>query len=190
MSAYEKLSSARREFIKNSGLLIACQVAGEVLHISPVEAARRGVPMRFFTDAEARTLGLLAETMVPGAAAAGVVNFVDSQLAGDPNDSLLIARYFDIAPPHGDFYRSALTALDALAHTRHAAPYAALHPAPALELAASLFKGPPPDWKGPSAQLFYLCVRSDAVDVVYGTIAGFEALGIPYMQHILPPRTW
>jgi Gluconate 2-dehydrogenase subunit 3 len=190
MSTYEKLSSARREFIKNSGLLIACNIAGEVLRISPAEAARRSVPMHFFTDAEARTLGHFAETMVPGAVAAGVVNFVDSQLAGDPNDSLLIARYFDIPPPHRDFYRRSLTALDRLAHARHAAPYAALDSGLALSLAADLLKAPAPEWKGPSGQLFYLCVRSDAVDVVYGTPAGFEALGIPYMQHILPPRTW
>jgi hypothetical protein len=33
-------------------------------------------------------------------------------------------------------------------------------------------------------------VRSDAVDVVYGTPAGFEALGVPYMEHIMPPRRW
>jgi len=30
-------------------------------------------------------------------------------------------------------------------------------------------------------------VRSDAVDVVYGTVEGFERLGVPYMPHILPP---
>jgi hypothetical protein len=38
--------------------------------------------------------------------------------------------------------------------------------------------------------LFFMCLRSDAVDVVYGTPAGFEKLNIPYMQHILPPEGW
>ena len=38
--------------------------------------------------------------------------------------------------------------------------------------------------------LFYLCLRSDAVDVVYGTPEGFKRLNVPYMQHILPPENW
>jgi hypothetical protein len=190
MSAYEKVSTARREFVRNSSLLIVCQIAGEILHISPAEAAQRSAPMRFFTDAEANALALLADSMVPGAAAAGVVHFVDSQLAGDPAESLLIARYFNVRPPYGDFYRGGLAALDAAARAKHRTSFSALRPAQALEMAASLFKGPPPGWKGPPAAVFYQCVRNDAVDVVYGTPAGFEALGVPYMQHILPPRAW
>ena len=38
--------------------------------------------------------------------------------------------------------------------------------------------------------LFYMCLRSDAVDVVYGTPEGFKKLNIPYMQHIMPPEGW
>jgi hypothetical protein len=33
-------------------------------------------------------------------------------------------------------------------------------------------------------------LRSDAVDVVYGTVEGYESLGIPYMAHIAPDRRW
>lgn len=190
MSAHEKVGLARREFIKNSSLLIACQIAGQILHVSPAQAAQQAAPMRFLTAAEANTLRFFAEVMVPGATTAGVVHFVDSQLAGDPDESLLIVRYFGVKPPHGDFYRAGLAALDAAARTKHKAAYSELQPAQALEMAASLFKAPPPGWKGPPAPLFYTCVRSDAVDVVYGTPAGFESLGIPYMQHILPPRSW
>ena len=36
----------------------------------------------------------------------------------------------------------------------------------------------------------YLVLRSDAVDVVYGTVEGYEALGIPYMPHIAPDKRW
>ena len=32
--------------------------------------------------------------------------------------------------------------------------------------------------------------RPDAIDVVYGTKAGFEQLGVPYMAHIEPPSRW
>jgi hypothetical protein len=38
--------------------------------------------------------------------------------------------------------------------------------------------------------LFYLCFRSDTVDVVYGTPEGFKKLNVPYMEHIMPPEGW
>lgn len=43
-------------------------------------------------------------------------------------------------------------------------------------------------WQGPGGSSVYLVLRSDAVDVVYGTMDGYEALGIPYMPHIAPVR--
>jgi len=36
----------------------------------------------------------------------------------------------------------------------------------------------------------YLVLRSDAVDVVYGTMDGYAALGIPYRPHIAPSKRW
>jgi hypothetical protein len=36
----------------------------------------------------------------------------------------------------------------------------------------------------------YLILRSDAVDVVYGTMDGYANLGIPYMPHIAPSKRW
>lgn len=49
----------------------------------------------------------------------------------------------------------------------------------------------PASWTLPlPARLFYFALRSDAVDVVYGTVEGFQKLGIPYMPHIAPPRNW
>jgi hypothetical protein len=35
-----------------------------------------------------------------------------------------------------------------------------------------------------------MVLRSDAVDVVYGTVEGYDALGIPYMPHITPVTRW
>jgi len=66
---------------------------------------------------EAGTRAHLGEAMVPGAKAAGIVPFVDSQIVVAPDDSLLIARYFGIEPPYGDFYRKGLRALDKLAQS-------------------------------------------------------------------------
>ena len=35
-------------------------------------------------------------------------------------------------------------------------------------------------WTGPSGGFVYTILRTDAVDVVYGTMEGYAALGIPY----------
>ena len=32
--------------------------------------------------------------------------------------------------------------------------------------------------------------KLEKVDVVYGTLEGYESLGIPYMAHIVPERRW
>jgi hypothetical protein len=45
-------------------------------------------------------------------------------------------------------------------------------------------------WKGPPGGFVYFLLRSDAVDVVYGTVAGYKSLDIPYMAHIEPKRSW
>ena len=180
----------RRAVLKSGALLIACVVGDEVVRMTPADAHAASAIPRVLTLAEARTLAHFAETLVPGARAAGVVEFVDSQLAAGPTESLLIARYFGVVPPFRDFYTGALAALDAAARAAHGQPFAALSPEPALALAAPLLAGPPPGWTGPPAPLFYLAARGDAVDVVYGTPAGFEVLNIPYMEHIMPPRRW
>ena len=47
--------------------------------------------------------------------------------------------------------------------------------------------------RGRRGPFVYLLLRSDAVDVVYGTMDGYAALGIPYMPHIAPTQevvTW
>src|SRR6516225_9063993 len=46
------------------------------------------------------------------------------------------------------------------------------------------------DWQGPGGPFVYLILRSDAVDVVYGTMEGYASLGIPYMPHIAPTKRW
>ena len=45
-------------------------------------------------------------------------------------------------------------------------------------------------WTGPGAGFVYTILRSDAVDVVYGTMEGYAALDIPYQAHIAPTRRW
>ena len=45
-------------------------------------------------------------------------------------------------------------------------------------------------WQGPAGGFVYLVLRSDAVDVVYGTMDGYQSLGVPYMPHIAPEKRW
>ena len=45
-------------------------------------------------------------------------------------------------------------------------------------------------WQGPRAPFVYFLLRTDAVDVVYGTMDGYAKLGVPYMPHIAPTRSW
>ena len=45
-------------------------------------------------------------------------------------------------------------------------------------------------WQGPAGSFVYLVLRSDSIDVVYGTMEGYESLGVPYMPHIAPDKRW
>ena len=45
-------------------------------------------------------------------------------------------------------------------------------------------------WQGPQGSLVYFVLRSDAVDVVYGTMEGYAQLGVPYQPHIAPEKRW
>jgi hypothetical protein len=180
----------RRALLKSGTLTIACLVAGKIARISPAEAHELAAAPQVLTPYQAEMLGHFAETLVPGARAAGIAEYVDSQLAAEPTESLLIARYFGVVPPFRDFYVAGLASLDAAAKAANRQPFAKLAPGAALSLSASLLVGPPSAWSTPPPSLFYLAMRGDAVDVVYGTQAGFAALDVPYMEHILPPRRW
>jgi hypothetical protein len=67
---------------------------------------------------------------------------------------------------------------------------AALSPEQSAELVRKMSGGSVSGWQGPPAPFFYFVMRSDAVDVTYGTEAGFAALDVPYMPHIAPPSRW
>src|ERR1700689_5417250 len=45
-------------------------------------------------------------------------------------------------------------------------------------------------WKGPGSPFVYFLLRTDAVDVVYGTMDGYAHLGVPYQAHIAPTQSW
>ena len=183
--------ATRREFLRRTGLgLLTFSIAGANVLMTPREARAKGAEFKVLEVVEVEQLEGFAEVLVPGARQAGVANFVDQQLSISANDALLMIKYFNVRPPYVDFYRSGLAAVNAYSVAQHDKPFNELSIADAESLVAKFIETNPEGWTGPPAPLVYLSVRADAVDVVYGTVEGFERLKIPYMPHILPPRPW
>lgn len=175
--------------VKGSLLALTFKFGGASLLLTPAEARAQGVPLRKLDETQAQRLAILAEGMVPGAADSGVVHFVDHQLNEDPNESLLIAKYFGVALPYVNFYAKGLEVTDSMSRKATGKSIEQLDAGELEQLIASMI---PPGTvvDGYPVFLFYMCLRSDAVDVVYGTPKGFEKLNMPYMQHIMPPEGW
>jgi hypothetical protein len=86
-----------------------------------------------------------------------------------------------------NFYRAALTEIDRQCNGK---PFAELSAAEQREFINLVRQNKHADWKGPPQGQIYGIFRDDAVDVVYGTVEGFERLGVPYMPHVLPTARW
>lgn len=170
--------------------LITVKRDGVLLTLSPADAHSADHSYRTLTAEDVTILEAFGETLLPGAKAAGIAHFVDHHISVPPAESLLMLRYLDVPPPYADFYRAGLAALDRHAHATAGKGFAALDTGEATALVGSIAAAPPADWQGPPSPLVYFAIRADAVDVVYGTMAGFEALDIPYMAHIEPPTPW
>src|SRR5262249_3770030 len=103
----------RRALMKGAALsALAFTVGGKQILLSPRQARAENIPFRTLTTQHAETLEALGETLVPGAAGAGISNFVDQQLSIPPEEALLEARILNVRPPYANFYRAALSAID------------------------------------------------------------------------------
>lgn len=174
---------------KVPALTLLFKVAGVSFLLTPRQARAQQVPLKKLSSIQAHRLEILAEALVPGAHDAGVIHFIDHQLAADPDESLLIVKYFGIAPPHADFYTQGIQAAADESTRIFGKPLEALAGDDLEKLAAGLLAAQTPPDQFPLS-LFGICLRSDAVDVVYGTPEGFARLDIPYMEHIRPPEGW
>ncbi|MAF84725.1 MAG: gluconate 2-dehydrogenase subunit 3 family protein [Gammaproteobacteria bacterium] len=182
------MTTTRRSFIRGTGLgLLSFTVAGSAVMLTPRDARARGASFQVLNNEEVELTEAFGEALVPGARESGIAHFIDQQLSVDANDALLMIKYFNVQPPYVDFYRTGLTALNNYSRTVHDKPFTALDDETANALITTISNSIPEGWEGPPAPLFYLMMRSDAVDVVYGTVEGFERLGVPYRPHILPP---
>ncbi len=191
------MTTSRRALLKSAaqGILgaLAFTVGGKTLLLTPRQARAGEIPFAVLSDAEAAILSAFGETLAPGAAEAGIAHYVDAQLAADPDDSLLMIRYLDV-PPAGweGFYKGGLAALDTFSRTRFGKGVVGLNGEDAAELVSAIAASQPDDWPKPSpvAPFVYFVIRGDATDLVYGTMEGFAALGVPYMAHIEPGARW
>jgi hypothetical protein len=182
----------RRDFIKGAATgARVFTLGGTAVLLTAREARAQNVPFRLLKANEAETIEALGETLVPGARAAGVAHFIDQQLSVPPGEALLEARILNVRPPYAKFYRAAVGAVDAASKSlNNRRSFAQLGPSEQHEFVDMMRQSKLQGWQGPSGSFVYLVLRSDAVDVVYGTMEGYEALGIPYMPHIAPERRW
>jgi hypothetical protein len=181
----------RRAFMKGAGLgALAFTVGGAEVLMTPAQARAEGVPLRTLKPEEAEALEAMGEALVPGARQAGIANFIDQQISGPPEEALLEARILNVKPPFANFYRAAIGAINDASDKRAGKPFAQLDAAAQHAFIDQMRQNKLEGWKGPGGPFVYFILRSDAVDVVYGTMAGYEALNIPYMAHIAPTKKW
>ncbi|HMA71283.1 MAG TPA: gluconate 2-dehydrogenase subunit 3 family protein [Xanthobacteraceae bacterium] len=181
----------RRVFLKGAGMgMLAFTVGGAEVLMTPRQARAQGVPFRLLKAHEAETIEAMGETLVPGAQRAGVAHFVDQQVSVSPGEALLEARQLNVKPPFINFYRAAIGAVDKAAEARSGRRFAALSTAEQRDFVDAMRQNKIDGWQGPAGGFVYLVMRSDAVDVVYGTMEGYESLGVPYMPHIAPEKRW
>jgi hypothetical protein len=182
----------RRAVMKGAALgALAFTVGGSEVLLTPRQARAQGVPLRTLTPAEAATLDAMGEALVPGAKQAGITNFVDQQISIPPEQALLEARIMNVHPPYANFYRAALGAIDGASRAKHGGRgFAQLDAAEQHDFIDLMRQSKLEGWKGPGAGFVYFLLRTDAVDVVYGTMDGYANLGVPYQAHIAPTRSW
>jgi hypothetical protein len=89
-----------------------------------------------------------------------------------------------------DFYRAAIGAVDKASQARHSLRFVQLNATQQHDFVELMRQARIDGWQGPPGPLVYVVSRSDAVDVVYGTMEGYATLRIPYMPHIAPKQRW
>jgi hypothetical protein len=181
----------RRALVKGAAIgALSFRVGGSALLLTPREARAQAVPYRTLKPEEVQTIEALGDNMLPGAREAGIAHFIDQQVSGPAADCLLMARIANLKPPFVNFYRAAFAALDGATGAAYHQRFVQLSASDQRDVVDRMRQNKLENWKGPPQPFVYFIARHDAVDVVYGTVEGFEKLGIPYMAHINPTARW
>lgn len=144
---------------------------------------------RVFDQTQAETFSAWCDLLAVGAADAGVAQYVDRYISGPYGKSLLLLRFFQ-NPSLGDFYKTGIAGIEQESRARFAKPFLQLARDDRRAIVEAAVQSRTKAWPAPAANFFYFVSRSDAVDVVYGTEAGFRSLEIPYQAHIAPRVAW
>jgi len=165
----------RRAFVRVAG----AAVGGALLAPSCTASGGR---WRFFTDAEATVVDAIAEQVVPadqdpGARAAGVVNYLDRQLAGAFRQ-------------HQATYRSGIAGVQETSQRMFGRGFASLEWERQTELLRSLERGEVRGgvWEARSAHAFFELIRDHTMQGFYGSprhggnrgFVSFRMIGIDY----------
>ena len=182
----------RRALMKGAALsALAFTAGGTHVLLSPRQSRAQNIAFKTLTPDQVETLEALGETLVPGAKTAGISHFVDQQLSVPHGEALLEARILNVRPPYANFYRAALGAVDKASQAKNGdKKFNQLSDDERYAFVDLMRQNKIEGWQGPAGPFVYLVLRSDAVDVVYGTVEGYAALGIPYMPHIAPTKRW
>jgi hypothetical protein len=181
----------RRTFVQGAAAsTFLFTVGGVETRLTPAQAFAQGADLKTLTPAQADALGAFVDALVPGAREMGIAQFVDHQCSGPPHQALLALRIANGQPPYADFYVKALAEIDRQCASRSGKPFAALGADEQHAFIDLLRQAKLDDWRGPPQAMIYNIMREDGVDVVYGTVEGFERLGVPYMAHVLPTERW
>jgi len=159
------------------------QVAASAAAAGPmISCSGTKSPWRFFTEEEARTLTAICERIIPadqdpGAAWAGVVNFIDRQLMGP------YKRYRTT-------YRQGIAGVDESSLALHGKKFVDLPVARQSDLLTALEKGDMPGevWKRLSSKEFFGLVVTHTMQGFYGDprhggnrqAVSWKMLGLPY----------
>lgn len=185
----------RRHFHKRSGaILLTYLIGSRSVFLSPAEAREKNLPYQAISQKAGQLIDLLGEAIVPGSARSGLSHYIDHQLTASKTNSLLIIKYLGIQCSYQEFYRLSLNAFERSYPLFQKRNINHISSQAIKKYIAVMAQKNPPVWSKsgeviPPAPLFYFTLRSDAVDVTYGTMAGFDKLEIPYMAHIEPEGT-
>ena len=185
------VSMRRRAFVQGAAATtFLFSVAGVEKPLTPAQAYAQGAALKKLTPEQADSLGVFVDALVPGARTAGIAQFVDHQCSEPPHRALLALRIANGQPPYVDFYTKSLAEIDRQCGSLFGKAFSGLGEADQRAFIDLLRQGKLGDWRGPPQPLVYNIMREDGVDVVYGTVEGFERLGVPYMAHVLPTARW
>ena len=195
----KKEDESRRAFLKgaaagaSAGAVAAFIPKADAQSDNAAQAATEPLPAgqrhgAFFNQEQATTVAAFAERLMPGepdkpgAADAGVLNYIDLALAG---------AYAD----QQQFYRRGLAALDQYCRSTHDASFASLGPAEQDATIAALEADTAEGFQWPTARTFFETLRTHTMegmfaDPVYGgnkDFAGWRLIDFPGAQFAYTP---